>query len=117
LQWVRGLHRGCPFGVIDINPVSHTAQKCTLCYDRLQGGMEPACSKPADKVDSVWDHPRAFRERAHTRVEQLPDGEKQGVFSTAPTRWMLGGLNSFYLLVDQPEVYGLPPDRRCRTRN
>ena len=35
----------CPFGVIEINPVSGTAQKCTLCYDRLQGGMEPACSK------------------------------------------------------------------------
>ena len=35
----------CPFGVIDINPVSNTAQKCTLCYDRLQGGLEPACSK------------------------------------------------------------------------
>ena len=26
----------CPFGVIDINAVSNTAQKCTLCYDRLQ---------------------------------------------------------------------------------
>src|SRR5688500_13806211 len=32
----------CPFGVIEINPVSHTAQKCTLCYDRLQMGMTPA---------------------------------------------------------------------------
>src|SRR5213592_311910 len=25
----------CPFGVIDINAVAGTAQKCTLCYDRL----------------------------------------------------------------------------------
>src|SRR5712691_9863748 len=29
----------CPFGVIDINPASDTAQKCTLCYDRLQAGI------------------------------------------------------------------------------
>src|ERR1051325_6940115 len=35
----------CPFGVIDINPASGTAQKCTLCYDRLQAGMQPACSQ------------------------------------------------------------------------
>ena len=30
---------------------------------------------------------------------------------------MLGGLNSFYLLVDRPEVYGLPPDPKIPSRN
>ena len=30
---------------------------------------------------------------------------------------MLGGLNSFYLLVDRPEVYGLPPDPKLPSRN
>jgi formate dehydrogenase iron-sulfur subunit len=30
---------------------------------------------------------------------------------------MLGGLNSFYLLVDRPEAYGLPPDPRMPSRN
>jgi len=30
---------------------------------------------------------------------------------------MLGGLNSFYLLVDPPEVYGLPPDPKLPSRN
>ncbi len=70
----------CPFGVIGINPVSGTAQKCTLCYDRMKVGLEPACAK------------------------------------ACPTK-MLGGLNSFYLLVDKPEVYGLPPDPRLPSRN
>jgi formate dehydrogenase iron-sulfur subunit len=44
----------CPFGVIETNPVSGTAQKCTLCYDRLQSGMEPACSKacPTQSISS-----------------------------------------------------------------
>jgi formate dehydrogenase iron-sulfur subunit len=30
---------------------------------------------------------------------------------------MLGGLNSFFLLVDRPEVYGLPPDPKLPSRN
>jgi formate dehydrogenase iron-sulfur subunit len=30
---------------------------------------------------------------------------------------MLGGLNSFYILVDKPEVYVLPPDPKMPTRN
>jgi formate dehydrogenase iron-sulfur subunit len=29
----------------------------------------------------------------------------------------LGGLNSFYLLVDEPEVYGLPPTPKLPSRN
>ena len=52
----------CPFGVIEVNPVSGTAQKCTLCYDRLQGGLEPACSKacPTDSIvfGTYWGNRR-----------------------------------------------------------
>ena len=35
----------CPYNVIDIDPQRDVARKCTLCYDRLQGGMQPACAK------------------------------------------------------------------------
>ena len=58
----------CPFGVIEINPVSKTAQKCTLCYDRLRGGMEPACSK-ACPTDSIQFGPiRELRARAEAAL-------------------------------------------------
>ena len=42
----------CPYDVIDIDEEKNVAQKCTLCYDRLQGGMEPACAKacPTDSI-------------------------------------------------------------------
>src|SRR3569833_3427108 len=36
---------GCPYGVIDKRPHDGRAQKCTLCYDRLKGGLTPACAK------------------------------------------------------------------------
>jgi formate dehydrogenase iron-sulfur subunit len=98
----------CPFGVIDVNPVSGTAQKCTLCYDRLKVGLEPACSKacPTDSIQfgSIVE----LRARAHKRVDQLKaQGVKAELYGADP-EGALGGLNSFYLLVDEPEVYGLP---------
>ena len=107
----------CPFGVIDINPVSNTAQKCTLCYDRLQGGLEPACSK-ACPTNSIQFGPIAeLRQRAQARVGQLQQAGESRAYLYGADEQMLGGLNSFYLLVDRPEVYGLPPDPKLPSRN
>jgi len=109
---------GCPFGVIDMNPVSGTAQKCTLCYDRMSVGLEPACSK-ACPTDSIQFGPiEELRQRAQTRVEQLKaQGEEKAALYGADPDGALGGLNSFYLLVDEPEVYGLPRAPKMPTRN
>jgi formate dehydrogenase iron-sulfur subunit len=107
----------CPFGVIEVNPVSGTAQKCTLCYDRLQVGMEPACSKACPTESIQFGKISDLRSRAQKRVEQLQQaGEKRAYLYGADDK-ILGGLNSFYLLVDKPEVYGLPPDPKMPTRN
>jgi formate dehydrogenase iron-sulfur subunit len=107
----------CPFGVIDINPASGTAQKCTLCYDRLQGGLEPACSK-ACPTDSINFGPVAkLREMAERRVGHLRQQGETGAYLYGADDRMLGGLNSFFLLVDKPEVYGLPPAPKLPTRN
>jgi formate dehydrogenase iron-sulfur subunit len=107
----------CPFGVIDINPVSNTAQKCTLCYDRLQAGMEPACSQACPTDSIVFGPLRELKVRAARRVDQLhAAGETRAVLYGADEK-VLGGLNAFFLLVDKPEVYGLPPDPKMPSRN
>jgi formate dehydrogenase iron-sulfur subunit len=109
---------GCPFGVIDMNPVSGTAQKCTLCYDRMSVGLEPACSK-ACPTDSIQFGPiDELRQRAQTRLQQLQSqGETKARLYGDDPEGPLGGLNSFYLLVDEPEVYGLPPEPKLPSRN
>jgi formate dehydrogenase iron-sulfur subunit len=107
----------CPFGVIDINPVSNTAQKCTLCYDRLQSGLEPACSKACPTRSIQFGTVRELRERAQHRVERLQAAGEARAYLYGADEKMLGGLNSFYLLVDKPEVYGLPPDPKLPSRN
>jgi formate dehydrogenase iron-sulfur subunit len=108
----------CPFGVIDINHVSGTAQKCTLCYDRTSVGLEPACSK-ACPTDSIQFGPIAeLQERAQRRVEQLQSqGESRAQLYGADRNGPLGGLNAFFLLVDEPEAYGLPREPKMPTRN
>jgi Fe-S-cluster-containing dehydrogenase component len=35
--------QACPYGSRFINPVSHTAEKCTWCYHRITKGLRPAC--------------------------------------------------------------------------
>lgn len=111
----------CPFGVIDINPVTKTAQKCTLCYDRLQSGLQPACAQ-ACPTESIQFGPVAeLQQRAAKRVDQLHAGGQNdaylyGVKGDGYTE-EINGLNAFFLLVDKPEVYGLPRKPKLATRN
>src|SRR5881398_2757275 len=107
----------CPFGVIDINPVSGTAQKCTLCYDRMKAGLEPACAKACPTESINFGTIADLKKMAQARVGRLQGAGESRAYLYGADEGMLGGLNSFYLLVDKPEVYGLPPDPKIPTRN
>src|SRR4030095_14600274 len=79
--------------------------------------MEPGFSKACPTDSSQFGTIRELRDRAQKRMDQLHQaGEKRAYLYGADEK-MLGGLNSFYLLVDKPEVYGLPPDPKMPTRN
>ena len=107
----------CPFGVIDINPASNTAEKCTLCYDRLQAGMVPACAQACPTQSIQFGTIRELKQRARARVARLQaQGERRARLYGADEEF-LGGLNAFYLLVDEPEVYGLPSRPALPSRN
>ena len=101
----------CPYGVIDQRKEDGRAWKCTLCYDRLGAGMEPACAK-ACPTDSIQFGPLdELRERATERVTRLHEaGEASArLYGNDPADGV-GGDGAFFLLLDEPEVYGLPPD-------
>jgi formate dehydrogenase iron-sulfur subunit len=103
----------CPFGVIEINPLSRTAMKCTLCYDRLQDGLPPACAQACPTASIKFDTIANLHQAANDRLQQLNQqakdaGQPEGAYLYGADDSLLGGLNSFYLLVDKPEVYGLP---------
>ncbi|GAA2416912.1 4Fe-4S dicluster domain-containing protein [Nonomuraea africana] len=108
----------CPFGVIDRREGDGRAWKCTMCYDRQRGGLEPACAK-ACPTDSIQFGPLdELRERAEDRLERLhADGRPEArLYGESPDDGV-GGAGAFFLLLDEPEVYGLPPDPVVTTRD
>jgi formate dehydrogenase iron-sulfur subunit len=128
----------CPFGVLDRRHLPRPSGdppavilglqlgkkedgrvwKCTLCYDRLKGGHEPACAK-ACPTDSIQFGPLdELRERADKRLEKLQAERWNGarLYGREPDDGV-GGFGAFFLLLDEPEVYGLPPDPVVTTRD
>src|SRR5207249_1729845 len=116
----------CPFGVITrASPstlrshpaaggedrVKGHARKCTLCYDRQKDGLVPACAKACPTASIQFGPIDELRERARKRVEELHRRGVPGahVYGDTATETYTE-LNSFYLLIDRPEVYGLPGD-------
>jgi formate dehydrogenase iron-sulfur subunit len=99
----------CPFGVITRSHYDGHTHKCTLCYDRQKDGLVPACAKACPTASIQFGTVGELRERARKRVEELKaKGVPAYLYGDAPTE-AYTELHSFYLLVDGPEVYGLPP--------
>ncbi len=90
---------------------SGIAQKCTLCYDRLQNDQVPACAQACPTTSIQFGDVDELRERAERRVADL---QARGVmnaqlYAEDPDNGV-GGAGAFFLLLDEPEVYGFPPD-------
>jgi formate dehydrogenase iron-sulfur subunit len=119
----------CPFGVLDKRHLPRQADdaplalpllgkkedgrvwKCTLCYDRLKDGHEPACAKACPTNSIQFGELDELRERADRRLEKLRAERWNGarLYGRDPGDGV-GGFGAFFLLLDEPEVYGLPPD-------
>ncbi|MER5452844.1 4Fe-4S dicluster domain-containing protein [Streptomyces sp. NPDC002766] len=108
----------CPYGVIEQRPHDGRAFKCTMCYDRLGAGQEPACAKACPTESIQFGPLDELRERAALRVDQLHEAgvPEARLYGHDPDDGV-GGDGAFFLLLDEPEVYGLPPDPVVTTRD
>ncbi|MDQ3452071.1 MAG: 4Fe-4S dicluster domain-containing protein, partial [Actinomycetota bacterium] len=101
----------CPYGVIDRREEDGRAWKCTLCYDRLKVGEEPACAKacPTDSIN--FGTLEAMTAMAADRLDVVVAAGRAGaqLYGDGPSGGV-DGTGSVFLLLDDPEVYGLPPD-------
>jgi formate dehydrogenase iron-sulfur subunit len=104
----------CPYGVVELSPHDHQAHKCTLCYDRLTEGLEPACAKACPTDSIQFGYLDELQVKAYQRVQELQDrgvtqaqlyGIDEGAAKNAAGD---GRLGAFFLLLDDPEHYNLP---------
>jgi formate dehydrogenase iron-sulfur subunit len=126
----------CPFGVLDQrhlpaeepqratlprplgNKEDGRVWKCTMCYDRLKDGHEPACAKACPTDSIQFGELDELRERADKRLAKLEAEGWNGaqLYGRDPGDGV-GGFGAFFLLLDEPEVYGLPPDPVVTTKH
>lgn len=128
---------GCPFGVVERRsdgtvapttgegqrkgeqppvPNKGIAQKCTLCYDRLHDDQLPACAQTCPTTSISYGTRADMVTKAHERVAELhAQGLTEARLYGANPNDGVGGTGSVFLLLDEPEVYGLPPDPRVCT--
>jgi formate dehydrogenase iron-sulfur subunit len=128
----------CPFGVLDKRDIPSTANvghqpdllpifgkkedgrvwKCTLCYDRLKGGHEPACAKACPTKSIQFGPLDELHARADERLAKLEsEGWNGAQLYLRDPEDGIGGAGAFFLLLDEPEVYGLPPDPVVATKH
>jgi len=108
----------CPYGVIEQRKGDGRVFKCTMCYDRLTDGLQPACATACPTQSIQFGNLDELQARADARLATL---KAQGV-ETARLYGRdeddgVGGAGAFFLLLDEPEVYGLPPDPVVTTRD
>ena len=114
----------CPYGVIERRRGPEgaknvgIAQKCTLCYDRLKADETPACAKACPTTSIQFGDVEELRVRAQTRVDSLHDAGVMNarLYGNDPNDGV-GGTGAMFLLLDEPEVYGFPPDPVVTTRD
>jgi formate dehydrogenase iron-sulfur subunit len=128
---------GCPFGVIERRtdgtaaprtergeqpgarpavPKVGIAQKCTLCYDRMVDDQTPACAQTCPTTSIKYGTHDDMVDQARERVAELhAQGRTEARLYGANELDGVGGTGSVFLLLDEPEVYGLPPDPRVPT--
>ncbi|HET8589483.1 MAG TPA: 4Fe-4S dicluster domain-containing protein [Nakamurella sp.] len=108
----------CPYGVLGQREGDGRVFKCTMCYDRIGQGQEPACAKACPTKSIQFGELDQLRERAAERVAELHDrGVADARLYGADPDDGVGGNGAFFLLLDEPETYGLPPDPVVTTRD
>jgi formate dehydrogenase iron-sulfur subunit len=108
----------CPFGVLEQRKDDGRVWKCTLCYDRLKDDLEPACAKACPTNSIQFGELGELREHAQQRLAKFAEAgvDKARLYGADPDDGV-GGFGAFFLLLDEPEVYGLPPDPVDTTRD
>lgn len=96
----------CPYGVAKLDPDVGVARKCHFCIDRVLNELPPACAKTCPPGAISFDDRDTLLSKASKRVEALRNRgyPKANLYGDKQLR----GLNTLYVLLQPPSIYGLP---------
>ena len=103
---------GCPFDVPKFSAKTGKMAKCTLCIDRVEVGLEPACIKACPTGCLQFGTKDAMIGTANTRIAQLKEAgfndamlyDPQGVNGTSVVTVLAHGHPEYYDLPVNPHV-------------
>lgn len=97
----------CPFGIPKYRKHTDTITKCTLCIERVNEGLKPACARTCPTGALTHGYRDELLAQARDRVKYLQaNGFPR---ATIYGENELGtGTNKLYILTDTPDKFGLP---------
>ena len=100
----------CPFGIVAFNEESGRGNKCVLCPDRVEAGLEPACVTTCPTDALTFGDRDQLLSQANRRVAELQAKGEKGAQLYGERE--LSGLHQLFVLQERPQVYGLPEQPR-----
>ena len=99
----------CPFGIPKYRKRTDTVTKCTLCKERVEEGLKPACVRTCPSGALTFGYRDELLQTAEERVKFLrANGFPR---ATIYGKLELGtGTNKIYILTDTPDKFNLPVD-------
>ena len=106
---------GCPFDIPRFDQKTKKVYKCTMCVDRISGGMEPACVKSCPTGAIRFGSKAEMVDYAVGKVEKLKGRGFDDAMLYDPSG--VGGLHMMYVVPRGNMLgdYGLPSDPEVKS--
>ncbi len=95
----KSIKEACPYNIPRWDEKSGGMAKCTMCFDRLKGGLLPACVKSCPTGAMSFGDRRTLLDMANKRLGEVKQRYKDALLADA------NDVRAIYLLVDDPKKY------------
>ena len=111
--------QNCPFDVVQLKTYKdkngkeyRKAHKCTLCSDRIEEGLQPACVTTCHTGAMEFGEKDEIIKKAEQRVKEIKDRyPNANVYNPKG----VGGTHTIYVLAEKPSVYNMPENPKVPT--